>query len=58
MRTSRIYIPRTKQTKGFTPDVQYAAVNEARSKRSKRRERNQRMIFSGGYKQVPILHVK
>lgn len=48
-------MPRTKQTQGFNPDVQYAAVKAARSKKQKRAERNIQTILSGGYKQIPIL---
>lgn len=50
-----VWMPRTKQTQGYSPSVQYSAVSAAREKRKKRAERNQQIIMSGGYKQIPII---
>jgi hypothetical protein len=51
----RILMPRTKQTQGFTPEIQYSALNAARDKRKRRAERNLKIIMSGGCKQIPII---
>lgn len=36
-------------------NVDYAEVNRARDKRKAKRQKNLQQVFSGGYKQIPIL---
>lgn len=37
-------------------EIEYAALNRARDRRKKKRERNMKIVFAGGYKQIPLLN--
>jgi len=45
-----------KLVQGVSAEEQYAELNWAREKRKRRRERNLKILLSGGYKQVPLIN--
>lgn len=55
MKNSRILMPHTKQTQGFTPAMQYSAVNAAREKRKRKAHKRAEQVLSGGWANIPII---